>query len=116
MESNNDWLSELKEGDDVIVVSSSGGIRKKVATVTRTTKTQIIVGNSRYRKNNGYIIGSSCWCREYLMKPTPELIETLNAEEIKIRYVNFLKNVVDWGILDIEKLKKIYQIIQCENE
>ena len=64
-------LSALKTGDEVFVVWSRGS-KAELATVTRTTKTQILVGTTRYKKSDGYEIGGDRWSHRQLKTATVE--------------------------------------------
>ena len=49
-------LENVKVGDVVIVHRRSGDV---VATVNRVTQTMIMVGNNRFKKKNGEMVGGS---------------------------------------------------------
>jgi hypothetical protein len=51
-------LNNIKVGDELIRnISNYGSINKQIVTVDRVTPTQIIIGNTRYRKDNGRALG-----------------------------------------------------------
>jgi hypothetical protein len=67
------------EAGDLVVVNS--GYRSETLTrVTATTKTQIVIGNCRYNRKDGYIRGGSGYCRSYLTIPSPEDLAKFERE------------------------------------
>ena len=84
MEEKN-WLSELKEGDEVYMSNSnylpSHGI------VSKITKTQIVIGKDRtvrrFNKEKGVEIGNDCWHFCYLIRPTPELEKKIRLSNLR---------------------------------
>ena len=60
---NTDWLQRLKAGDGAILTRGRG--EKEVVTVTKLTKTQIVIGEKsralRFRRDNGRQIGGDKW-------------------------------------------------------
>ena len=65
-----EWLQQLKVGDEVFVGSGSYGVSK--ATVDKVTATQIAIGSRKYRRKDGYEIGSTGYSRPRLMPITDE--------------------------------------------
>lgn len=55
-----DWAKDIKPGDKVI---EEGGFAcpPRVAEVTKVTPTQIVIGNSRYRRKDGSESRSQHW-------------------------------------------------------
>lgn len=78
-------FNSIKEGDEIIV-NPSYGLPIQLHTVCRTTKTQIIVGQWRFRRSNGYRIGDSSFHQAVLLHPTPELRERI-ARIALIRFI-----------------------------
>ncbi len=67
----NGWLEHLEAGDEVIVRGGwdrAGEVRR----VDRLTATQIVVGKSRYRRTDGYQVGSSGYRTARIEEATPE--------------------------------------------
>ena len=80
----NEWLSELKAGDQVIAKER---YRARITKVLRLTKTQILIagyfGNSeiRFRKDDGYMIGEhDRFGRSNLVQATKESIAKITLE------------------------------------
>jgi hypothetical protein len=71
---------EIKPGDQVF--TKSLGRISTLTTVDRVTKSQIIVGNSRYNRQTGRSIGGkSRWSAFYIEFAAPEAIAAYEAEE-----------------------------------
>ena len=73
------WLESLKVGDRVIIAGYFRGDR--LAVVNRMTATQIIAGNSRFRRKDGILVGSDSYNRTRLLPPTPERLEKIERRE-----------------------------------
>lgn len=67
-----EWLNLLKAGDEVEVFGGGqSGAHKAV--VTRTTNTQVIVGDARYSMDGGYRRGKNGHLAEWIDRP--DLVE-----------------------------------------
>ena len=101
------WLDELKPGDKVIQHSQSGG--EKWRWVSRTTKTQIIIGDDRFRRKNGYRIGDEGYYRTYLREWTQEWQDKRDMAQ----RIASLKEQITESIEDapLEILERIYAIL-----
>jgi hypothetical protein len=58
--SDHEWLASLKAGDEVL---ADDRWHPTIDTVERVTATQIIAGNRRFRKSDGYALGRDSWSR-----------------------------------------------------
>lgn len=67
----NEWLSQLKAGDSVIVVSGSWRDLRDVCVVERVTPTQIKLLGRTYRKRDGYEANDYRYA-SVLQQATPE--------------------------------------------
>ena len=54
MSNTNNWKNEIIVGNTVVVRS---GNKLSIQVVDRVTKTQIVIGNMKYRKSDGQMIG-----------------------------------------------------------
>ncbi|HEX5704896.1 MAG TPA: hypothetical protein VFX97_16985 [Pyrinomonadaceae bacterium] len=100
----NDWLANLKAGDEVVVRSGSYGASLHV--VERVTATQIILPrDSRYRRNDGRPVGASNnpWNILRLVEPTPELREKIRKDGL----VEQLRRIV-WEKINVDVLQEIF--------
>lgn len=108
-----EWLNSLKEGDKVVVRYGRGiGSARRVHTIERTTKTQIIVNNAKYRRLDGYEIGGS-YHSPYLIEATPDVLQEMEEET---RRWNVLRKVqqITWKDLPTSVLESVYEIIPAE--
>lgn len=63
-------FKSLKAGDKVIIKSTFYDDR--VETIDRITNTQIVIGNSKFKRTNGWQVGDSIWSKTRLLIGTPE--------------------------------------------
>ena len=105
-----DWLGKLKAGDKVI--EESGQYSKKVATVTRTTKTLILIGNKeiRYRREDGWLSGGDAWSRRHITEATEEKINLVNEINLRAKLIQEIAEA-NLGSLPTYKLKEAHSII-----
>ena len=88
-------LENVKVGDMVIERSRW---RIAVAKVTRVTATQVVIGENKYRKKDGYLVGSTGrWYPSRISLPKESEIEELRAQK-------FIEDVVS----RLNKLKAQY--------
>ena len=74
-------LEHLKAGDTVYINSRWHGI--SFYKIDRVTKTQIIIGNTKYNKN-GYQIGSrGAWNFTWIQEVTPEIIQKYKKQKLQ---------------------------------
>lgn len=109
---NNEWLQNLKAGDEVI---QKDNYNRTVLTVSRTTKTQIIVTNShgcddRFNKSDGYLRGDRSWSYHYLVEATPELLLEVRNENRVATLGEYLSGV-HWAKVSLDDLEKIHTIL-----
>jgi hypothetical protein len=71
---NNDWLQNLKAGDEVLTTSYSGR-RNYVRTIDRMTPSLIVIGGDRYQRRTGRSIGDSrSIYRSRILEASPDQI------------------------------------------
>ena len=93
-------LSNVQVGDLVINHHRTG---KRVLKVVKITPTQIVtVGNGRYRKKDGYAIGSGGFYYDYITVPEEGEVES-------IRRSNFIVNVCRNGVKVLDKYNISYE-------
>jgi hypothetical protein len=80
----NEWLQNLKEGDEV-GISDRHSIN--FSKVTRTTVTQIHVGHSKFNRR-GDLIGAGKWDTVSLVRPTEELKTQVRSRRIRQSVLN----------------------------
>lgn len=103
-----EWLNNLKVGDPVFIDDScSMGGKAIIAQVKRLTKTQIVVGATKYRKDDGGQIGGSSYFRTRLEFPTPVRIAEVRRQVLIRRLGN-----VRWEKHSLELLEQIWKEIE----
>lgn len=65
------WLENLQPGDEVVCFQSYDRV-PQFRKVDRVTKTQVIVGDTRYSKRNGFMVGGDTWCRTFITQPNEQ--------------------------------------------
>jgi hypothetical protein len=59
---NREWLENLKVGDKVVNLRSQyTTITRKIVEVTKVTKKYIVIGDSKYRKDDGRYVDRNTW-------------------------------------------------------
>lgn len=106
-------LEDLKAGDDVLI---SGMYYRRIAKIDKVTKTQIVVGNARFRRNSGWQCGSDSWNRKYISVPTEKEISDVKEENLRKILIHTISSV-DFKRLSTDELKQVYNILKGkENE
>ena len=82
-----EYLASIQEGDEVLVCGDFG--RRRIGLVTALTKTQIVVGGSRYCRLKGHLKGQGSYNRSRIGTLTPEIREELT----RIGYVELISRV-----------------------
>ena len=72
-------FKSLKAGDKVIINGTFHDGR--VGTIDRITNTQIVIGNSKFKRTNGLQIGDDRWSKTYLSIGTPEKIAEIEHKQ-----------------------------------
>lgn len=109
---DNEWLNNLKVGDEVVV--SEGGIANRVfrSTVERLTKTLIFIkGGQKYRRRGGHSPGT--WDTGFLLEPTPENLEQVKESTLKIMRRSLARRLREytWHKLPLETLEAIEKLL-----
>lgn len=107
-----EWLSSLKEGDQVIVQGNGG--HERVRPVTRVTATQIGVGEARFNRSDGRARGGGTWTFSAVRQATPEDVERIRKAERQRAMSSRLAGIA-WRSLPLETLEKIVALLP-ENE
>jgi len=89
-----EWLKNLKVGNTVVVF---GRNFKRICTVDRLTKTQVVVGGLKYRISDGGLVDENNWNYESLHEPTEKLINTIKNKQ-KNTLIKNIKMIGTWWI------------------
>jgi hypothetical protein len=119
---SNEWLTNVKRGDAVIVCGRYGST-KYVQKVLRLTPTRIIVGTpsarldganteTAYRKTDGHQVGDSSFGSNSLMEGTPEAIQAVLDENRRIKLADQLghRNWRNCSLKDLEAITAILSV------
>jgi len=107
---DNNWLQNLKPGDSVIVSPGATYTPDYVAMVTRTTATQIHIGNVKFRRTNGREVGGDRWHSADLREPTPDALAAVRLREHKARLLSKFRET-RWGRLPLSVLEEIERMV-----
>ena len=104
-------FKSLKAGDKVIINSSFYDDR--VETIDRITNTQIVIGNSKFKRTNGWKIGDNIWNKTYLSIGTPEKIAEIEHKQ----RMNAIRSYITKHLSELNdtQLEAIYCVIK-DNE
>ena len=102
----NNWIKNLKVGDEVIVDPGYGMLRH-IGKVTKVNKASISVDGTLYGFSG---VERSSWGRALIFECTDEAREKVLTERERYHIVNKLKNC-NWDDVPIEDLRKIYNTL-----
>ena len=106
-------LKNLVAGDDVLVKGIS---HRCIVKVDKVTKTQIVVGNTRFRRDSGWQCGGDRWNVRRISVPTEKEISEIKEETLRKKFI-FAISSYNFKYLPIAKLEQVYNIIEGkENE
>lgn len=101
-------LKDLVVGDDVLV---KGMNHRRIAKVDKVTKTQIVVDNTRFRRNSGWQCGGDSWNRKSISVPTEKEISDIKEENLRKTLIYVISSF-DFERLSTDKLKQVYNIVK----
>jgi hypothetical protein len=80
MPSETNWIDALSVGGPVLVETYLEPLTLR--TVTKFTPTQVVIGDSRFRRDTGRLVGdSSSWRTTRLVEPTEENLRTYKYQK-----------------------------------
>lgn len=102
-------LNDVKPGD-ILVECTRNHI--SVVTVSKVTPTQIVCGNKRYRKKDGYLVGRDAWNYGKVDIPKEGQIDSIRKSEFISRVITAMhrtqRNDLTYGqILKIAEILNI---------
>lgn len=102
-------LSDVQVGDFVISHCRAG---KRVLKVEKITPTQIVtVGNERYRKKDGYAIGSGGFYYDYATIPKEGEVESIRRRNFVVNVCLKGKKMFDSYSISYEQAIKVREIL-----
>jgi hypothetical protein len=107
------WLQELKVGDDVVV--ESHGYRSEpryIATINRVLKTQLQLKNGdKFTRSSGTKVGAYGFHKPYLRQLIPGDKEHIREEHKRRIFVRKIESA-KWEQITTDKLKRIIAILE----
>lgn len=103
-------LSSVKEGD-LLIFRSRHYPEGMVVRVSHTTKTQVVCGNRRYRRSDGYLVGSDvAWVWMRVSIPQEGELETVQQRaEVRVVVDRMSKlSVSDVTYEQAQKIKEVF--------
>lgn len=93
-----EWLVGVKVGDTAY---RDGGLNRTyhAMEVTKVTATQIVCGNSRFRRIDGYAVGETGYIRCRLVEPTEEVVNQHRAQVVETSLHNILRAKTDVALM-----------------
>lgn len=82
-------LENVKVGD--VVIRHTGSYKTTVDKVRKVTATMIHVGNERYRKKDGNLVGAGPWDLRWITIPEEGEIEEMKRQEFIMDVVSEMK-------------------------
>ena len=101
-------LKDLVVGDDVLV---EGINHRHIAKVDKVTKTQIVVNNTRFRRDSGWQCSGDSWSRKSISVPTEKEISDIKEENFRKTLIYAISSF-DFKRLSTDKLKQVYNIVK----
>lgn len=110
----NEWLTNLKVGDQVVVSGESYGSRNQVflSTVEKLTQTLIFTkGGMKFRRRDGHSPGT--WATGLLLEPTPDNLEQVREHAVKAKQAAVARRLREyaWHKLPLETLQMIEKLL-----
>lgn len=103
-----EWRSALSIGDE-IALHTYHPKRYDIRKITKITKTQIVVGHWRFRKNTGLAIGQDIYSSTEIIPVTQEIRESVRRESL----LHSLRNIA-WANYSTETLQDILELLSQE--
>ena len=101
-------LKDLQVGDNVLVTGVS---HRYIVKVDKVTKTQIVAGNIRFRRDSGWQCGGDRWNVRIISVPTEKEISEIKKETLRKKLI-FAISSSDLKHLSIAELERVYKIIK----
>jgi hypothetical protein len=99
------WLQDLKPGDPVFVTQGGSVLFEKVE---RVTKAQVIVGGSRFNREDGSLRGETGRWYHTRLEPWDEA----KAEQVLLRQRRNALAGTDWQSLPDDVVNRVYEIVR----
>ena len=104
-------FKDLEIGDEVLLFSSD---RTKVVKISRKTKTQLVVNNSKFRMSDGEEVGSSIWNHSHIEIVSDEELRAQKEKEYHLELTRKLHNFKGYGRFNTNRLEEIFRLLDME--
>ena len=101
-------LKDLVAGDEVLVTGIS---HRRIVKVDKVTKTQIVAGNIRFRRDSGWQCGGDRWNIKRISVPTEKEISEVKEENLRKTLIYAIRSF-DFKRLSTDELKQVYNIVK----
>mgnify|MGYP004560066019 CR=1 FL=1 len=101
-------LKDLVAGDEVLVTDIS---HRRIVKVDKVTKTQIVAGNIRFRRDSGWQCGGDRWNVRRISVPTEKEISEIKEETLR-KILIYAISSFDFKRLSADELKQVYNIVK----
>ena len=101
-------LKDLVVGDEVLV---TGTFNRRIAKVDKVTKTQIVIDNTRFRRDSGWQCDSDRWNVRRISVPTEKEISDVKEENLRKILINTISSF-NFERLSTDELKQLYNIVK----
>lgn len=89
----NKYSLETVKAGDVLLISGHFQSDERLEKVDRVTKTQVVIGNTKFRMVDGFAIGyAGSWNIPRARIPTPDQLEAVSIRAAKKQLVDALKS------------------------
>lgn len=105
-------FNDLKAGDEVVLISNGLGATKYlIQKIDRVTKTQIAIGNFKYRRNDGRQIGYNKYYGDRLCMPTEAMRQKVKEYNQSLLRWHSMKDLQDTDWVSLEQLQQIQSFV-----
>lgn len=113
--SMNDWLAQLKEGDEVIAVNGNGN--RHVTKVLRLTPKMFAVESAPsrlFRRSDGREHGGGTWTSWLVVEARPEAVAAVREER---RFTFLRRQLADvrWSTLPLSVLEQVNAVLESHS-
>lgn len=106
----NEWLSNLKAGDAVLVEGGGASLRTLTPElVTKVTRCIVVVGELRFDRTTGWCRGDK-YPRRQILEPTQRRLDAI--ERKKLTHKITLRRADEFDLATLEELREIARIVQ----
>ena len=114
--SANEWLAQLKEGDEVVAVNGNGN--RHVTKVSRLTPKMFAVESSPsrlFRRRDGREHGGGTWTSWLVLEARPEDVVAIREER---RFTSLRRHLADvrWSTLPLSVLEQVNAVLESHNQ